>query len=624
MILSEVDGPVNVTLGALGGVELVDPAASMVSLDVTKGEPQWARWEVRVSGEELDASFVFHAAGEKALSEEQDRVRVDLPVRFKTASSSVNLDTWQRALLDDPSWRTSQKGLIGEDGVRVSLDTTRMKIDHRSRLTINASASSDHVIEEFVDGLVAYPHGCGEQTSSKLHGVLVSREYARLHPEWSHDVEELELKAAVGIKRLIGLLTAEGGLSLWPSRSTNTWVTLYGTWTLLHARDAGIEVPERALERLLRYIENAQSRGRFENLQERAFAAWVLAMGGKVSRVKLELLYDERDKMTRVSAALTAMAFAEVGSTERAEAMLEVALEEWRTLSRHETYYSSERRELAILLLAAVKIKPGVPVLTKLFSQVLAASGDATQSRAFAALALFEATKVRDWEEDVISVIIAGQVFAQQQIGEKTWSITIPLKTLTEQGEREIYLRSASGLSRVLYEIEVDTPLIDSEPTLWRELQVERVFIHASGPKTGQVVRSSLRVGDLVMVHHLIDCRVGLSSLAITDPLPAGLERVQTSFDTTSSRERELASEPWKVHPALARWGTSDASIHQESLTVGEGLYPRSCYGTVSASYLARAMTLGTFQAPAVHAERMYARAFYARSSPDEALVIQE
>ncbi|MEC9396357.1 MAG: hypothetical protein VX475_02045, partial [Myxococcota bacterium] len=408
------------------------------------------------------------------------------------------------------------------------------------------SASSSYVLEELVNDLVAYPHGCGEQTSSKLHGVLVSRAYAKLHPEWHHGVEELETKAVGGVGRLMRLLRADGSLSLWPSSPPNTWVTLYGTWTLLHARDAGIEVPEQALSRLLRYIEGAQSSEQFKTLQERAFAAWVLAKGGTGSRVKLEILYDARDTMSRVTAAMTAMAFAELGSKERAEAMLELALEDWRTLSRHEAYYSSDRRELAIVLLAVVKVRPREKsAITELFARVLEARGDATQSRAFAALAIFEANQVlQHKDEDVLSVIVAGEVVAQQPIDAKTWSMTIPLETLVAKGTSAIYLRSASGLPRVLYDVEVETALAAGDPTLWNELQVERMLIHASGPKTGQAVRSPLRVGDLVLVHHLIDCRFGYASLAITDPLPAGLERVQTALDTTSSRERELASDP--------------------------------------------------------------------------------
>lgn len=629
MILTERDGPVRVALGASGGVELIDPDTAEVSVVAKRGEPQWARWKVRASGAALDAAFRFEAVGEKALEGESDRVKAAIPARPTRVNKDQVHDPWQNALLDEPLWSAERSGVLRAGSIRAKIDVDGMKIDEHSRVTITTSSSSYHLLEPMLTGLVAYPHGCGEQTSSKLHGVLVALEFARTREEWKGRIPELEAKAGAGIARLIGMQRSDGSLPLWPGEASHHWVTLYGTWTLLHASRLGkgkdaLVVPQQSLERLLDSIAARMNQGRYVNLQDRAFASWVLAMAGRMDRGRVDVIYGQRDELTRVTAALLAMTYAELGISTRAREVLAWALEPERTLSEHKTFYSSDRRELATVLLAATRIKPEATVLSKLFGEVVRARGDSTQARAFSTLAIFEAGSVLGGERSIVSVVLGGEVIAQKEVGEDTWSVVIPLERFVKADVEDMHLMSSSLLAGVRYRIELETPLEVDDATRWEELQLARVLVHASGPKRGEEVRTPLSVGDLVLVHHVLGCGASSSQLAVMDPLPSGLERVQAEMETTASRELALAGAPSKLHPALAPWREHGARIHQEGLEVAEGLYPRSCSGVTSTSYLARATTPGTFVSPAVYAEYMYRRELNAKSEPGAAVVIVE
>ena len=116
-------------------------------------------------------------------------------------------------------------------------------------------------VADHVHKLFAYPYGCLEQTTSGLfpHVILNSDQMSGLGIT-TGSKGETEKKIRIGIQRLMEKQKSSGGFGLWSANSPEAfWLTAYVTDFLLHAREAGFQVPtmglSRAVERLLAYVK---------------------------------------------------------------------------------------------------------------------------------------------------------------------------------------------------------------------------------------------------------------------------------------------------------------------------------------------------------------------------------
>jgi uncharacterized protein YfaS (alpha-2-macroglobulin family) len=99
----------------------------------------------------------------------------------------------------------------------------------------------------------------------------------------------------------------------------------------------------------------------------------------------------------------------------------------------------------------------------------------------------------------------------------------------------------------------------------------------------------------------LAEDRVGY--VAITDHLPAGFEPVQTDLATVASVPELDASHPFAQ---VLRSGGNEAShmeLHDDRVNV---YFDRVWGDFIAASYVVRAVTPGSFEAPPASAELMY------------------
>jgi uncharacterized protein YfaS (alpha-2-macroglobulin family) len=134
---------------------------------------------------------------------------------------------------------------------------------------------------------------------------------------------------------------------------------------------------------------------------------------------------------------------------------------------------------------------------------------------------------------------------------------------------------------------------------------VYRVFTDAKG---GPVDLEAIRAGDVLRVGLLVrmpptlaEDRVGY--VAITDHLPAGFEPVQTDLATVASVPELDASHPFAQ---VLRSGGNEAShmeLHDDRVNV---YFDRVWGDFIAASYVVRAVTPGSFEAPPASAELMY------------------
>ena len=108
-------------------------------------------------------------------------------------------------------------------------------------------------IREQVRGLLMYPYGCLEQTTSSAYPlVFIDVEAARRWGLTPVPREERAKRLETAFARLAGMQQPRGGYGLWAaSNPYEGWLTAYVTGFLQDARDAGFAVPEGQMKKSL-------------------------------------------------------------------------------------------------------------------------------------------------------------------------------------------------------------------------------------------------------------------------------------------------------------------------------------------------------------------------------------
>jgi uncharacterized protein YfaS (alpha-2-macroglobulin family) len=102
--------------------------------------------------------------------------------------------------------------------------------------------------------LIQYPHGCIEQTTS---GIFPQLYLDRLTPLTEQQKASTEKNIKVGINKLKGFQTTDGGFAYWPGEQTaDEWGTNYGAHFLIEAQNAGYTMPVGLVDELLRFQKN--------------------------------------------------------------------------------------------------------------------------------------------------------------------------------------------------------------------------------------------------------------------------------------------------------------------------------------------------------------------------------
>jgi uncharacterized protein YfaS (alpha-2-macroglobulin family) len=135
---------------------------------------------------------------------------------------------------------------------------------------------------------------------------------------------------------------------------------------------------------------------------------------------------------------------------------------------------------------------------------------------------------------------------------------------------------------------------------------------------------SSFKAGDLIRVTVSLDLPKERRYVAVTDPLPAGFETVDTWFATTAADVAKIEADAnaddldWR---AVWERGTFDHIERRDDRVL---LFAtRLSEGHHEFSYVVRATTAGTFEVPPVTAEEMYAPEVFGRSATRRVQVIE-
>ena len=156
-----------------------------------------------------------------------------------------------------------------------------------------------------LQGAIDYPYGCIEQTTTKGYaGLILDADTARLLGVKGLDAAKRRARMDGAFARISGMQVASGHFSMWgdDSDSVNPLLTPYVAEFLLDARDAGFAVPDTALQKSLKALNEDLLGGSsgFYGYEHRehlrfayqAYAGYVLARVGRAPLGTLRGLHD--------------------------------------------------------------------------------------------------------------------------------------------------------------------------------------------------------------------------------------------------------------------------------------------------------------------------------------------
>lgn len=474
--------------------------------------------------------------------------------------------------------------------------------------------------------LLRYPHGCVEQTTSSTLPLIAGREIMPRIGFDQHAPSFYTERIAAGIERLSTMRTSSGGLAYWPGGSEpSIFGTAYAIRAVLGAERAGVALPPGMKEGMLRFLED-KLLASSTDIELRAVIAESLARRAEGLPPGIEdALWDRRGEMSAFAKASLTLALA---SDPKQEDRVRELLDELGALfdesgelkgdtEVHWRYYGSTKRTESQIARAFTAARTDALLLPKVLGRLAGTpDGYTTQATAFSLLALAEHLRGTPSEGAVVSARLDGEAIARsRELVGGGRELRVPLSALVGKSRR-LKLTSEGGRP-IGFALSADYRL----PLEGKGSGEERMFgavakaSAADGahlyrivttPEGDPVDPSDVKAGDLLRVALLarFDSSGGYrrAYLAITDPLPAGWEPVQTDLASVTSDPGVGEQHPLSER---LRWGSpvSHLEMHDDRVQI----YVDEVHGhEVAASYLVRATTPGRFAHPPAMAELMY------------------
>ena len=467
-------------------------------------------------------------------------------------------------------------------------------------------------VREALKGLLGYPYGCLEQTTSQAFPLLfVDSEKALSVGIKPLSYEERLKRLEVAMSRLGGMQLPGGGFGLWSNTGMEeNWLGPYVVDFLLEAKDRGFRVPEEMLQKALVNLQkrllagpDAFARPAYSespaHLQfaSSAYAAYVLARVGRAPLGTLRTLYDNQRKKARSGLPLVhlGLALKLQGDTRRSQAALLEGVGKTRNEKRYLGDYGSDVRDtgmiLALLGRHGIDIEGGDDLIFRLGNELANRRYLSTQER--------------------LAVFLAAETLGERT--GKSWSAILKIgedsgRTLVQGRYRSILAYEALEKT-VILEAETDFPLyaeteVSGYPVDPPKPQSDKISISRSlyDPKGNPVGRRALSVGELLIVHLRLEGTENIENALVVDLLPAGMETENLNLTQGETLNDMTVS---GVSPAQAM--SSQNIKHQEfrdDRYVAALRLPRS--RAAHLFYMVRVVSPGVFTAPPPYVEDMY------------------
>ena len=487
------------------------------------------------------------------------------------------------------AWKTRTDVVRLEPGE--TLRRTATGASPRFAVVVGASPLAEYV--SALEWLADYPHGCLEQTASRVFPLIAAG--GVLNAIASKAATNRAEYVTAGVRRVESMVR-EDDFVMWPDCAYAPWnreVSLYAAHFLVEAEKAGHKPDASIRARVLKFLKKWASDA---DGGVAAYACQTLALAGAADKDRMLRLYDEREKLNALARARLARAFVAAHDAKRAEALMKYALE------------PQSIKETAFIVLALLDLDPDDVRIPKLIDYLTAhrdkarLSWGTTEENAHALLAIGAYYAHHPVREGAVAVG-AGDGVSSRTLGKRE-SLVLDSNALvlTNSGPATAFV--------TVYEKGLGDPaeVTDEENGIF----VTRRYLHADGSCADltDLVRGEMLIAELTITS---DVTRVVHDLVIEDLFPGAFEPVL----------RELAPDslPTSVaHDQVADWVLRKDARDDRMLVFSTEFKLRKD-DEAKVYYPVRVVSAGDFVLPGPVVEGMYNPDLRARRVPGRLVV---
>lgn len=615
-----------------------DPGKVNVSLSCTGMEPV---------GSKTSGSADIKADGSTTIP---FRVKVqqnsEASVKFTASMGNVNDAVEIKLPVLQPGNRRTIVQSHSPDGsgdITVNIPAGRIPGTTSMEVVISNTALSE--LKDAIQYLMRYPNGCIEQTTATAYPLVVLKDLL-LVIGVKVDMEDLKKFSEAGIRRILSFQTPSGGLTYWPdSKQPHAFATAFGLTALIAAKERGYDVPDKALKGMANYLEASLREGKITgemphgsmaDADTRALFVMTLGRLGRPQRGYIAELWKKRDLMTPFGLSLLAIAVKELPGdqsllnpilSEIVKAAEKDNKEAWYEGNRQGGYSmgSPLRSHAAALLASATAGNSMTPkFLSGLLNRRQYGMWGNTQENVFGIMGVHAASVGKSGDKgNSFSLTVNGKKYdedALEKNSPQVWRLNLQEPDLairkTGSSPQKIHLQAPAGaMAYLTTRIQYDGQLTEENCRPQSNgFTLTRTYETLSGkPIEGKPIK----LGSLIRVRLRLKTAENCNYVALDDKLPAGLEPLNTSLETTERVSKgELTTIEQRSLSVLSYQEIRDSRVafFVDEMLAGEYEY----------TYVARATAEGEFLRPAARVEKMYETDICATSSIDRVKITPE
>jgi uncharacterized protein YfaS (alpha-2-macroglobulin family) len=492
--------------------------------------------------------------------------------------------------------------------------------------------------------LVEYPYGCAEQRASRSLALMLAADLGEAFSLPGIDPEKEKPAVQNSLVELTKFQCGDGGFSFWPGDCTATspYLTSWVVHVFQRGRKLGYAVDGAMLERAYTYLDERLAEPPPPNEGWRpAYNAWqafvvkVLTEGGRNADSHFTRVYEYRDRMPVFALSFLVDALQAKKETTGARItdlrrrITNSISPEGGTAFVNELsdpylmwFWSSNVRSTAIVLGTLVRGGDNEELAKRMVRWLMQVRKngrwDDTQENAWAMESLVDFYQRYESEvPDFVASVglgtetIARETFKGRSTEAKTQQFSMQqvlAKGTAGQQLPLVFTRDGVGTLYYMARLRYAANVMHHQP-LDRGFHIERAYAVAGTPES-----TTFSAGDLITVTLRIRNTKERRYVAITDPIPAGTEPVETWFATTATalveaQQNNDAASSWAW---WQRGGFDHVERHDDRVNV---FATRLGEGDHVFTYLVRATTAGTFIAAPTHVEEMYEPEVFGRTA---------
>jgi alpha-2-macroglobulin len=590
-------GPVSVTVSVDSGLQLTSPAT--VTANVSKEKSAAFGFHASVGANQTSAKIRFTAKTDGDPGQ-VDEVEITLPIfprvlpRKEAVAGALpaNSPVLNPAVSLAPDWR--------KPGVRGHFDALISTSPYLAQL--NA-----------LPAILAYPHGCFEQITTKVLAQTLLADLLKGLPPLAVSKQPSREAVEEALQSYAKNLLYSGQLPYWPlgdgesTATGNPFVTTSALWAVQQSAALGYAVPEGLNDKMTKAVV-ALLREAGSSSFQRAYAAYVLSQSAEspVTNADLLALHRERDKLSDEGRALLALAmhYRKTLPTEKLQLLREIGDFAPKERAFDPRTFSSADRAFAICLLAMNEIAPPfwTPEKRAAASQRLLKTLDelnlgSTQENLWSLLAFRTVLRTLPASAAVPKLKPPRTRAAFPQMSPDATAAFWPALDLASPAPVPIADLSPPNVSlRYLLTAEYTPPanLADNDRH-GRGFRLERVVRNMTDPKRDGSPAAPYQLNDRLLITYRVVTPKQHYFVALEDELPAGLETINPDL--------KMLAGMYEV-PEPRTWLDLSHVERRDRKTV---LYfDQLPSGSTSYSVLARVSTGGTFRWPSSNVAPMY------------------